>query len=116
MTDHTKAAAAAQILALPYPEGMTGSQQWAFERGLEAAAALVEAMPAPSPADAMREAMGLPEVLALVTLAERYKEISCEGFCGDLPAADTSYPNMHIDCGGCELRFAIAALKGASHE
>ena len=42
-TDPIKSTAA-QILALPYPEGMTGNQQRAFERGLEAAAAIVEAM------------------------------------------------------------------------
>ena len=44
-TDPIKSTAA-QILALPYPEGMTGNQQRAFERGLESAAAIVDAMPA----------------------------------------------------------------------
>lgn len=57
----------------------------------------------------MSDVMKLPEVVALVEVAKRYKESSCEGFCGDLPSADTSYPNMHLDCGGCELRVALAA-------
>lgn len=76
----------------------------------------ISALPLPSPADAaLAEAMALPEVVALVDAAERYKDSSCEGFCGDLPHADTSYPNMHLDCGGCGLRVALAALKGTNH-
>jgi len=47
---------------------------------------------------------------ALVEAARKYVEQSCEGFCDDF-SDDRYHPDMSIDCAGCELRAALAALQ-----
>ena len=57
-----------------------------------------------------------PDAVArLVEAAKWVRDQSCEGFCRDLPRDDYYDKEMDIDCAGCRVRAALAAME-ASHD
>ena len=62
------------------------------------------------------EASSAPDAVArLVEAAKWVRDQSCEGFCRDLPRDDYYDKEMDIDCAGCRVRAALAAME-ASHD
>jgi hypothetical protein len=61
-------------------------------------------------AERAEAALADARVAALVKALRYYKDQMCEGFCGDLPAKDTTYPGIDDDCSGCKARTALAAF------
>ena len=57
-----------------------------------------------------------PDAVArLVEAAKWVRDQSCEGFCRDLPRDDYYDKEMDMDCAGCRVRAALAAME-ASHD
>ena len=57
-----------------------------------------------------------PDAVArLVEAAKWVRDQSCEGFCRDLPRDDYYDKEMDIDCAGCRVRAALAAME-TSHD
>ena len=57
-----------------------------------------------------------PDALARLVEAARWVlNQTCEGFCRDLPSAASYEKEMDIDCGGCRVRAALAAME-TSHD
>lgn len=50
-------------------------------------------------------------VAVLVETARWMRDQTCEGFCRDLPSAATYDKEMDIDCSGCRMRAALAAME-----
>ena len=57
-----------------------------------------------------------PDAVArLVEAAKWVRDQSCEGFCRDLPRDDYYDKEMDMDCAGCRVRAALAAME-ANHD
>ena len=87
-----------------YPPGVGSPDLLANSRFIAAARDLVPAMAARLEA---QEAL-LREAMAVLAKAQ---DQSCEGFCEQLPQADTYTPDMDLDCATCFLRPTLAKLR-----
>lgn len=58
-----------------------------------------------------------PDAVArLVEAAKWVRDQNCEGFCRDLPRDDYYDKEMDIDCAGCRVRAALAAMEDSHGE